>query len=131
MYIPLYLSIGEYKGVQSPYMTTIGELTHEFLNKFRIDGLLPSCPSHNCSHLRAHAIGRSATVARSSAVQASSTRRQERRWAIVCGSPAHPCAQSVKGSPTEPVLSRSSRDSATSSTILTEAGTSVTVRLSF
>ena len=53
---------------------------------------------------------------------------EERRWAIVRGSPkqrlgvveiapsphhcfrtAHPCAQSVNGSPTEPVLSRSSR----------------------
>ena len=39
------------------------------------------------SHLRAHAFARSVTVARSSAVQASSSRRQERRWAIVCGSP--------------------------------------------
>ena len=38
-------------------------------------------------HLRAHALARSVTVARSSAVQASSSRRQERRWAIVCGSP--------------------------------------------
>ena len=37
------------------------------------------------SHLRAHAFARSVTVARSSAVQASSRRRQERRWAIVCG----------------------------------------------
>ena len=39
------------------------------------------------SHLRAHAFARSVTVARSSAVHASSGRRQERRWAIVCGSP--------------------------------------------
>ena len=39
------------------------------------------------SHLRAHAFARSVTVARSSAVQASSSRRQERRCAIVCGSP--------------------------------------------
>ena len=39
------------------------------------------------SHLWAHAFARSVTVARSSAVQASSSRRQERRWAIVCGSP--------------------------------------------
>ena len=39
------------------------------------------------SHLRVHAFARSVTVARSSAVQASSSRRQERRWAIVCGSP--------------------------------------------
>ena len=39
------------------------------------------------SHLRAHAFARSVTVARSSAAQASSSRRQERRWAIVCGSP--------------------------------------------
>ena len=84
------------------------------------------------SHLRAHAIARSVTVTRSSAEQDSSSRRQERRRAIVCQwlpavaihrlgvveiapSPhhcirmAHPCAQSVKGSPTEPVLSRSSR----------------------
>ena len=37
------------------------------------------------SHLRAHAFARSVTVARSSAVQASSSRRQERRRAIVCG----------------------------------------------
>ena len=35
------------------------------------------------SHLRAHAFARSVTVARSSAVQASSSRRHERRWAIV------------------------------------------------
>ena len=35
------------------------------------------------SYLRAHAFARSVTVARSSAVQASSSRRQERRWAIV------------------------------------------------
>ena len=39
------------------------------------------------SYLQAHAFARSVTVARSSAVQASSSRRQERRWAIVCGSP--------------------------------------------
>ena len=39
------------------------------------------------SHLRAHALARSVTVARSSAVQASSSRWQERRWAIVCGPP--------------------------------------------
>ena len=38
-------------------------------------------------HLWAHAFARSVTVARSSAVQASSSSRwQERRWAIVCGS---------------------------------------------
>ena len=37
--------------------------------------------------MRAHAFSRSVTVARSSAVQASSGRRQESRWAIVCGSP--------------------------------------------
>ena len=39
------------------------------------------------SHLRAHDFARSVTVAMSSAVQASSSRRQESRWAIVCGSP--------------------------------------------
>ena len=40
-------------------------------------GLLRSSPSHNnYSHLRAHAFARSVTVARSSAVQASSSRRQ-------------------------------------------------------
>ena len=83
------------------------------------------------SHLRAHAFARSVTVARSSTVQASSSRRQKRRWPIVCCSPqsqstdwgvveiapsphhcfrtAHPCAQSVNSSPTETVLSRSSR----------------------
>ena len=49
--------------------------------------LLLSCPSHHFSHLRAHAIARSVTVARSSTVQTPSGRRQERRWAIVCGSP--------------------------------------------
>ena len=37
--------------------------------------------------LRAHSIARSVTVVRSSAVQASSSRRQQRRWAIACGSP--------------------------------------------
>ena len=41
------------------------------------------------SHLRAHATARSVTMARSSVVQASPSRRQERRWAIVCGSPSH------------------------------------------
>ena len=79
------------------------------------------------SHLRAHAFARSVTVSRSSAVQASSSRRQERRWAPAvaihrlgvveiapsphhCFRTAHPCAaQSVKLSPAEPVLSRSSR----------------------
>ena len=81
------------------------------------------------SHLRAHAFARSVTVARSSAVHTSSSRRQEvghRLWlpavaihrlGVVeiapfhhhCFRTAHPCAQSVKGSPTEPVLSRSSR----------------------
>ena len=39
------------------------------------------------SHLRVHAFARSVAVARSSAVQVSSSRRQERRWTIVCGSP--------------------------------------------
>ena len=39
------------------------------------------------SDLQAQAFARSVIVARSSAVQASSSRRQERRWAIVCGSP--------------------------------------------
>ena len=39
------------------------------------------------SHLRAHAFALSVAVARPSAVQASSSRRQERRWAVVCGSP--------------------------------------------
>ena len=83
------------------------------------------------SHLRAHAFAHYVTVARSSAVQVSSSRRQVRMWTIVCGSPQSqstdwassrlphllitvfawptPCAQSVKSSPTEPVLSRSSR----------------------
>ena len=49
--------------------------------------LLLSCPSHNFVPLAAHAIARSVTAARSSAVQASSSRRQEMRWAIVCVSP--------------------------------------------
>ena len=39
------------------------------------------------SHLRAHVFARSVTMARSSAVQAPSSRRQERRRAIVGGSP--------------------------------------------
>ena len=39
------------------------------------------------SHLRAHTVARYVTVTRSSAVQTLSSRRQERRWAIVCGSP--------------------------------------------
>ena len=56
-----------------------------------IDGcgllLLLSCPSHNFPHLRAHAFARYATVVRSSAVQASYSRRQERRCTIVCDSP--------------------------------------------
>ena len=55
------------------------------------DLLLLSYPSHKLhtmfSHLRAHAFALSVTVARSSAVQALSSRRQERRWAIVYGSP--------------------------------------------
>ena len=101
-------------------------------------------------HLRAHA--RSVTVGRSSAVQASSSRRQERRWAIVYGShaavaihrlrvveiapfphhcflTANPCAKSVKCSPTYLQPTSPDPDSATSIPILTEAGTSV--RLSF
>ena len=82
------------------------------------------------SHLQAHAFSRSVTGVRSSTVQASPSRKQERRWAIVCGSPvaihqlgvveiapspqhwfrtAHPCVQSVKSSPTEPVLSSRQR----------------------
>ena len=114
--------------------------------------LLLSCPSHTFSHLRAHAIARSVTVARSSAVQSSSSRRQERRWAIVCGSPQSQSTDwassrythlliTVFARPT-PVRSRlrarqqsqcspdpAVKDSAISSPIFTEAGTSV--RLSF
>ena len=99
------------------------------------------------SHLRAHGIARSVTVARSSAVQASSSRRQDRRWANVCGSPQSPSTDwassrypylriTVFARPT-PVRSRliarqqsqsspdpAGKDSATSSPILTEAGTS-------
>ena len=104
------------------------------------------------SHLRAHAFARSVTVVRSSAVQALSSRRQERRWAIVCGSPQ---SQSTDWASSRkphllitvfaqhtPVRSRLSdrqksqsspdpagKDSATSSPMLTEAG--VSVRLSF
>ena len=100
------------------------------------------------SHLRAHAFARSVTMARSSAVQASSSRRQERRWAIVCGSPQ---SQSIdwaasrkphlliivfaRPTPVRSLFrarqqSQSSpdpagKDSATSSPILTEACTSV------
>ena len=101
------------------------------------------------SPLRAHAIARSVTVARSSAVQASSSRRQERRWAIVCAPP--PQSQSTEWASSRyphiliivfarhtPVRSRlrarqqsqsspdpAGKDSATSIPILTEAGTSV------
>ena len=61
----------------------------------RLDGFMSSADRFSfCrvlhttfSHSRAHAFARSVTVARSSAVQASSSRRQERGWAIVCGSP--------------------------------------------
>ena len=106
------------------------------------------------SHLRAHALARSLTVVRSSAVQASSiySRRQERRWAIGCGSPQSQSTDwassisphlliTVFARPT-PVRIRlrarqqsqsspdpAGKDSATSSPILTEASTSV--RLSF
>ena len=104
------------------------------------------------SHLRAHSFARSVTLARSSTVQASSSRRQERRWAIVCGSPQSQSTDwassrkphlliNVFAQPT-PVRSRLSnrqqsqsspdpagKDSATSSPMLTEAGMSV--RLSF
>ena len=41
---------------------------------------------YNFSPLAAHAFACSVTVAKSSAVQASSSGRQERRWASVCGS---------------------------------------------
>ena len=100
------------------------------------------------SHLRAHAFDRPVTVARSSAVQASSSRRQERRWAIVCGSPQSQSTDwassryphlliTVFARPT-PVRSRlrarqhsqsspdpAGKDSGTSSPISTEAGMSV------
>ena len=56
-------------------------------------GLMCGCNLFFClvihpifSHLRAHAFARSVAVARSSAVQVSSSRRQE-RWTIVGGSP--------------------------------------------
>ena len=106
-----------------------------FLQKCRICRLLLllSCPSHNLfPHFRAHALSRSVTVARSSAGQVSSSRQtageevNHRLWlpavaihrlSVVkiapsphhCFRTAHPCVQSVKGSPTEPLLSRSSR----------------------
>ena len=103
-------------------------------------------------HLRAHAFARSVTVARSSAVHASSSRRQGWRWAIVCGSPQSQSTDwassrklhlliTVFAQPT-PVRSRlndrqqsqsspdpAGKDSATSNPMLTEAGMSV--RLSF
>ena len=60
--------------------TAPGTLHHLFFFFFRVLHTI-------FSHLRAHAFARSVIVARSSAVQASSSRRQERRWAIVCGSP--------------------------------------------
>ena len=75
-----------------------------------------------CSHLRAHAIARSVTVARSSAGEEVGHRLwlpavAIHRLGVVeiapslhhCFRTVHPCAQSVKGPPTEPVLSRSSR----------------------
>ena len=101
--------------------------------------LLLSCPSHHFLPL-----ARSFTVARSSAVQASSSRRQERRCAIIYGSPQSQTTHwassrysylliTVFARPT-PVRSRlrarqqsqsspdpASKDSATSSPILTEA----------
>ena len=80
------------------------------------------------SHMRAHAFVCSVTVARSSAMQASSSRRKERRWSTLpavanyrlgvfdiapsphhCFRTTHSCAQSAYSSPTEPILSRSSR----------------------
>ena len=104
-------------------------------------------------HLRAHAIGRSVTVARSSAVQASSSRRQWRG----CGpsyvaprsrnpptghrrdSPISPITVFARPTPvrsrlrarqqSQPSPDPAGKDSATPSPILTEAGTSV--RLSF
>ena len=98
------------------------------------------------SHLLAHAFARSFTVAWWSAVQASSSRRQERRYAIIYGSPQSQTTDwassrysylliTVFARPT-PVRSRLrarqqsqsspdpvGKDSATSSPILTEAGT--------
>ena len=98
--------------------------------------------------MRVNAFARSVTVVRSSAVQASSSRRQERMWAIVCGSPQ---SQSTDWASVDtvfafarrtPVRSRlnarqqsqsspdpAGKDTATPSPILMEAGTSV--RLSF
>ena len=73
-------------------------------------------------HLRVHAFTRSVTMARSSAVQASSVdgrrgggpssvapRSRNPSADLLITRTADPCAQSVKGSPTEPVISRSSR----------------------
>ena len=40
-----------------------------------------------CYHIRAHAVALSVTMVRSSGEQGSSSSRQHRRWAIVCGSP--------------------------------------------
>ena len=102
------------------------------------------------SHLRAHAFARSVIVVRSSAVQASAVGEEvsHRLWlpAVAihrlgvieiapsphhCFRTAHHCTQSVESLPTKPESSPdpAGKDSATSSPILTEAGTSV--RLSF
>ena len=45
---------------------------------------LLSCPSHK---VLPHAVALSMTMVRSSGEQGSSSSRQQRRWAIVCGSP--------------------------------------------
>ena len=91
--------------------------------------ILLSCPSHNFSHLRAHAFARSVTVGRqpcrlrlvdgrreggpsSVAPRSHNPPTGRRRDSPISSSlfrTAHSCAQSVKGSPTEPALSRSSR----------------------
>ena len=79
-----------------------------------------------CSHFRAHAFARSImTLMMSSGEQDSSSSRQQRRWATVCGSPqsqftdcvlsmypphclctANPSAQTVQRTPVEPRLVR-------------------------
>ena len=64
--------------------------------------LLLSCPSRNCSHLRAHALAALSAIHRLGVIEIALSPHH-------CVRTAHPCARSVKGSPTEPVLSRSSR----------------------
>ena len=63
-------------GMSMKYNTMLTNNT--MLKKYNVL-LLLSCPSQKISHVRAHSIARYVTVARSLALQASSSRRQEMR----------------------------------------------------